>query len=315
MGKKGAKGDTEPFSGSNGGGYSGASSRRNSSALLDPFLLTHAFYLMLISTLLYLLYSRRWLSVMEKLRPVIDRSSYDFEFKPNPKNPNEESFDLPPDLFYNPLLTVWKWKSNLTSDECTSIWKQAEKLNDYGEYSKFGDEFPTLDVSLEKFPPKFDRILQPLFGDLARFISEKFLIKLPHDGEEIRYSNGTLYYGKDMDYTDFLTLKGSPFVIKYDATGGKTAKLRTHKDNSDVSFILLINKPSDFTDGGTYFHAIDKTLYMEQGEALIFNGQLVHEAKPISSGRRFVVSGFVVFSEDYKKMKRLGTMETTPMLY
>jgi predicted 2-oxoglutarate/Fe(II)-dependent dioxygenase YbiX len=92
-------------------------------------------------------------------------------------------------------------------------------------------------------------------------------------------------------------------VIKYDASLGKASKLRTHKDNSDVSFILLINEPSDFEGGGTYFHGINKTIYLGQGEALIFNGQLVHEAIPISAGKRFVISGFIKFTDEYIKMK------------
>ena len=49
---------------------------------------------------------------------------------------------------------VWKWKSPLTPSQCDSAWKAAEELNDYGEYSKFGSEFPTLDVSLDKLPPR-----------------------------------------------------------------------------------------------------------------------------------------------------------------
>jgi predicted 2-oxoglutarate/Fe(II)-dependent dioxygenase YbiX len=92
-------------------------------------------------------------------------------------------------------------------------------------------------------------------------------------------------------------------VIKYDASIGEASKLRTHKDNSDVSFILLISKPSDFEGGGTFFHAINKTMHLEQGEALIFNGQLVHEAVPITTGKRFVISGFVTFTDEYTKMK------------
>lgn len=54
---------------------------------------------------------------------------------------------------------------------------------------------------------------------------------------------------------------------------------------------------------------------MEQGEALVFNGQLVHEAIPITKGKRFVLSGFVNFNNDYMQMKRLGTLATTPMLF
>ena len=92
-------------------------------------------------------------------------------------------------------------------------------------------------------------------------------------------------------------------MIKYDASLGKASKLRTHKDNSDVSFILLISNPSDFEGGGTFFHALNKTIYLRQGEALIFNGQLVHEAIPITAGKRFVISGFITFTDEYMKMK------------
>ena len=95
----------------------------------------------------------------------------------------------------------------------------------------------------------------------------------------------------------------TPFVIKYDAALGKGSKLRTHKDNSDISFILLISDPSEFQGGGTFFHAINKTIYLEQGEALIFNGQLVHEAIPITTGKRFVISGFITFTDEYLRMK------------
>jgi predicted 2-oxoglutarate/Fe(II)-dependent dioxygenase YbiX len=107
----------------------------------------------------------------------------------------------------------------------------------------------------------------------------------------------------------------TPFVIKYDAKFGTVSKLRTHKDNADASFILLINRPSEFTGGGTYFHAINKTIHLEQGEALIFAGQLVHEAIPITSGKRFVISGFITFNDEYIRMKRLGTLATIPLLF
>lgn len=195
-------------------------------------------------------------------------------------------------------------------------------------YSKFGDSYPTMDVSLDKLDQGMEHVFDNLFQELADFIVEKFLIKLDIDGDEMRHSNGSAYFDKSQNYMRFLSLKGyyiyflqyyaissmysflfrhfkfrTPFVIKYDASLGKTSKLRTHKDNSDVSFILLISNPSDFEGGGTYFHAIDKAIYLEQGEALIFNGQLVHEAIPITTGKRFVISGFITFTDEYIKMK------------
>lgn len=301
----------------------------------DP-IFVHTFYITLVAALMFLVVNAQSRSsatsagkcpqvkektcpsaivtVKEEIREVLDRSSYDYEFRKNEEvgKENEQYFDIPPDIFYNSMLRVWKWKSPLNSQQCDSFWKTAEDLNDYGEYSKFGDEFPTLDVSLQKFPRRMEKSIDLVMDGLIRFITEKFIPKLDIDGHEMKYENGTLYFGDNIQYEQFLQFKGPPFVIKYDASGGKTAKLRTHKDNSDVSFILLVNKPTDFGDGGTYFHAINKTLYMEQGEALIFNGQLVHEAIPISYGKRFVISGFIKFSDEFIKMKRLGTMATTP---
>ena len=304
----------------------------------DPIFL-HTFYITLIAALLFLLLNaasresttslgknkqcplvkekicpKATVTVKEEIREVLDRSSYDYEFKVNEEvgKENEKYFDIPPDIFHNRLLRVWKWKSRLSIQQCDSFWKTAEELNDYGEYSKFGDEFPTLDVSLEKFPRHMNKAIDLMMTGLVDFITDKFIPKLDIDGHEMKFTNGSLYFGDNIEYQQFLQFKGPPFVIKYDASGGKTAKLRTHKDNSDVSFILLVNKPTDFGDGGTYFHAINKTLYLDQGEALIFNGQLVHEAIPISHGKRFVVSGFIKFSDEFMKMKTLGTMATTP---
>ena len=300
----------------------------------DPLFL-HTFYITIVAALLFLVLNDSGrtaaagkdnshvivreracpkVAVREEIREVLDRSSYNYEFKVNEEKDkqNEKYFDIPPDIFKNTMLRVWKWKSPLSDQQCDSFWKTAEDLNDYGEYSKFGGEFPTLDISLEKFPRRMEKAIRLMMDGLLDFMVDKFIPKLDIDGHEMKYSNGSLYFGEDIQYERFLQFKGPPFVIKYDAAGGKTAKLRTHKDNADVSFILLVNKPTDFGEGGTYFHAINKTLYMEQGEALIFNGQLVHEAIPISYGKRFVVSGFLKFTDEFLEMKRLGTMATMP---
>ena len=61
---------------------------------------------------------------------------------------------------------------------------------------------------------------------LGKFITEKFLVKTPIDGDEMRYSNGTKYFDNTQDYMRFLQLKGTPFIIKYDAGKGKLSKLR-----------------------------------------------------------------------------------------
>ena len=96
----------------------------------------------------------------------------------------------------------------------------------------------------------------------------------------------------------------------------------SHKDNADVSFILLLNEPeTEFEGGGTYIDALNATVPLKQGEVLVFNGQLVHSAAPITRRKRYVVghpvsphvlirqwhnlcvqlSGFTNFGENYLK--------------
>jgi hypothetical protein len=117
-------------------------------------------------------------------------------------------FDLPPDIFPFPALRIWKWKSPLTLDQCEATWKSAEKLNAYEEYSKFGENFPTLDVSLDKLDSSLTPVFENLLMHIGDFIAEKFLSKLPIDGDEMKYQNGTLAYDKSESYLRFLTLKG-----------------------------------------------------------------------------------------------------------
>ena len=74
---------------------------------------------------------------------------------------------------------------------------------------------------------------------------------------------------------------------------------------------MLLNDPSDFDGGGTEFEAMG-TLGASLGEALVFNGQLMHRAVPVTRGQRWVLSGFTFFSQEYKDMKRMGTLATMP---
>ena len=109
-----------------------------------------------------------------------------------------------------------------------------------------------------------------------------------------------------------------PFVIRYDAS--KASRLKMHKDNADVSFefILLLSDPDkDFEGGGTFIEALNTTVPLAQGEALVFNGQLVHAAAAITKGKRYVLSGFTTFSDDFIHLRSsasgtLGTLRKLP---
>ena len=140
------------------------------------------------------------------------------------------------------------------------------------------------------------------------------MVKLPElDGAQMkdRRTGVPVHPPGAFPYGEVVRLKGDPFLIRYDAAAGGAATLPWHKDNADVSFIVLLNSPADFDGGGTHFEALG-TLGATLGQALVFNGQLPHRAAPITRGQRWVMSGFTFFSQDYLQMKRLGTLATLP---
>lgn len=220
--------------------------KKGQKSTVGSSLYLHAFYITVVAVLLYLIKAEKsqhsaitnqlkesHATILElntkysdALRPRLDASSFDYAFRKSSETNDASYFDIPPDIFPNPFMRVWKWNSNLTSSQCNSIWQSAEAVDDYGEYSKFGSEFPTFDVSLDKLNSKLHPMFEKLISDLGRFIVARFITKLEIDGNEMRFSNGTAYYEKDIDYMRFLQLKGTPFVIKYDAALGKASKLR-----------------------------------------------------------------------------------------
>ena len=77
---------------------------------------------------------------------------------------------------------------------------------------------------------------------------------------------------------------------------------------------MLLSDPDEFevVGGGkaaTHFEAFG-AVALKHGEAVVMNGQLVHESLPLAAGRRFVLSGFTEFSEAYIDMKRRDTLAT-----
>ena len=50
----------------------------------------------------------------------------------------------------------------------------------------------------------------------------------------------------------------------------------------------------DYEGGGTYFEALDATVHLSRGHALIFPGKLRHCGQRITSGLRFLLVGFLV---------------------
>uniref|UniRef100_A0A7S4C3D4 Fe2OG dioxygenase domain-containing protein n=1 Tax=Chrysotila carterae TaxID=13221 RepID=A0A7S4C3D4_CHRCT len=81
------------------------------------------------------------------------------------------------------------------------------------------------------------------------------------------------------------------FIVLYEEHGQRG--LESHRDASFFSFIVQLNDPREFSGGGTYFSHLGAPIQLSQGDALLFVGRNLHAGKPIRSGRRMILAGFV----------------------
>lgn len=66
-----------------------------------------------------------------------------------------------------------------------------------------------------------------------------------------------------------------PHMVKYDVTKKERQKLDMHTDKSEWTFLIALSNGCgmDYEGGGTYFEALDATVHLSRGHALIFPGR------------------------------------------
>lgn len=241
---------------------------------------------------------------------------------------------ISPSCFANPMLSLHTMQSGLSPELCGRLIQAAERVDKWGAKSAFGAGVVTKDAPLtwliDHLSPEDVLEIERFLGQrMAAFVIDHLLLKRPeldgleglrpvdpskpHETREQRQ----LWPAGGFPYDQVVTLKGMPMVVKYDVAPGGAPGLMKHKDNSDASFILLLSDEADFGGGGTLFEALGDSspIMLRRGEAAVFNGQLVHSAAPITSGKRYVLSGFMNFSEEYMTMKRKMTLDTSPYFH
>jgi len=93
------------------------------------------------------------------------------------------------------------------------------------------------------------------------------------------------------------------FAVKYEVTtisgnrNGQTL-LKKHRDDSEISFVILLNDPAEFEGGGTEFFTDDdnkSTIIApeQKGTMVSFCGQREHAGVEITRGIRYILAGFV----------------------
>eukprot|EP00966_Prymnesium_polylepis_P307516 7106772-Prymnesium_polylepis.1 len=71
-------------------------------------------------------------------------------------------------------------------------------------------------------------------------------------------------------------------------------ELASHWDESCFSFVVQLNSLGDFVGGGTLFaHAGGSPISVAPGEALLFCGYNPHSGVSVTSGTRYILTGFV----------------------
>ena len=98
------------------------------------------------------------------------------------------------------------------------------------------------------------------------------------------------------------------FIIKYEMDN--QVSLKKHKDGSTFTFTMLLNDPSEFEGGGTYFHNHIGLVKPTNEEVIMHSGYIQHEGKEITKGKRYLLVGFVWDQSDYN-YKDLMKFKTT----
>ena len=81
--------------------------------------------------------------------------------------------------------------------------------------------------------------------------------------------------------------------MRYSALAGEQRELSMHTDGSIFSFNILLNDPTDFDGGGTYFEPTAMTAREARGTAIGHSGQVRHSGLAITRGERYLLVGFI----------------------
>ena len=103
------------------------------------------------------------------------------------------------------------------------------------------------------------------------------------------------------------------FVVKYKCGDGENSKSQTslapHRDDSVLSFVILLNHPNSFDGGGTEFVNFRPRLVaapQQQGTMVSFCGQILHAGKQITRGERLILAGFVRVNDSGGALRRIA---------
>lgn len=175
-------------------------------------------------------------------------------------------------VFYtnNSLNLKHKIVKLITHDECA--WYLTSFLNDVEKFGGFEIDrhknYPTTDKVLTEEWESFPKLKDLVNNKIVNIFANMF------------------------DIPDPLTISVEElFFVKYEYSENSQKHLDIHQDGSEMSFVLALN--DTYTHGGTHFIMTDEHTKLKIGECVFFSGKQYHQGMPISSGIRYILTGFL----------------------
>jgi GR25 family glycosyltransferase involved in LPS biosynthesis len=198
---------------------------------------------------------------------------------------------LPPTPYYhvqdaaNPLRNIVSFDQFLDPGRCADIIAMAEKTNRWT--TDRHTNYPTTDIPLGDIQGLAVSTGTDLVGRVVASLRECYEL-----GDDCL-----------LDPHDI-------FVVKYSAQG--QTGLEAHRDNSELSFVLLLSDPQDFEGGGTYYEETGILVNpRKRGSLVIHCGKTRHTGRSITSGTRYILIGFVHARS--RKLLNLSARDTARM--
>ncbi len=174
---------------------------------------------------------------------------------------------------HNRFLQRFTYTKIFNYDMCKYIIDESNKYANIngGWNTKRHQNYPTTDLSVENISSIFILIMHYLNNTIIDLIKTSYQI---HDNLDINIDD--------------------LFIVRY--SSDKQNSLDMHKDNSHITFNILLSDNADFEGGGTYFED-GLTTKLECGDMLIHTGRINHRGLPITKGDRYLLVGFINISE------------------
>ena len=193
------------------------------------------------------------------------------------------------EIFIKEVIIHTEVDNIFTIDECKYIIDESEKyaLNNISDKYPTGwvtDRHqikPTTDLDIFNIPNIASMIVNTIYKKVYPEFENKFN-SFPHMFN---------IYNNDLRISDI-------FIVKYEE--GKQNSLDIHRDQSSVSFNILLNNTNEFDDGGTEFYINNKSYKYKnkQGSGVLSFGKVEHKGIPITSGIRYILVGFIYSIRD-----------------